>query len=146
MQWLIDIIKEWIVAEGYALQSWVLAQGYLTAGFVNRGDPATPDFDAGDFPILFTWTELDLSAIVPANAKSVVFRAMGKHAATAQSLQIRKYGNANNNIISGLHTTVSNLIEEHDWTCAVDSNRKIEYLVSTDGWTLLTLTIKGWWY
>ena len=54
MQWLIDIIKEWIIA-----------QGYLTKGYVKRDDPVNADFAMGDFTKDGTWHDLDLSSIVP---------------------------------------------------------------------------------
>lgn len=34
MQWLIDIVKEWIVAQGYATEAWVLAKVYATEAWV----------------------------------------------------------------------------------------------------------------
>jgi hypothetical protein len=56
LQWLIDIIKE-------------IIHGQL--GYFHRGDPGSADFTLGDLTVDNDWHDLDLSAIVPANAQAI---------------------------------------------------------------------------
>lgn len=40
MQWLIDLIKEWVIAQGYATMAWVEAKLYATMAWVEAQDYA----------------------------------------------------------------------------------------------------------
>lgn len=35
MQWFIDLIKDWVIAQKYATQNWVIAQAYATKQYVD---------------------------------------------------------------------------------------------------------------
>lgn len=35
MQWFIDIIKDWVIAQAYATEAWVIAQTYTTKQYVD---------------------------------------------------------------------------------------------------------------
>lgn len=145
MQWLIDIIKEWVQAQGYALESWVEAKGYLTTGFVDRGDPVDEDFDITDFTCDNTWRELDLSAIVPAGAKAVSLYFTTRCSVIQKYWSFRNADNVNLNNISRIRPQIANFFDAGDFTVPVSTNRKIHYNCS-DGcvWTVF-LTVKGWW-
>jgi len=135
MQWLINAIKE-----------WVLEQGYLTAGYVDRGDPATQDYAAGDLTKDGAWHDLDLSAIVPAGAKAVLFSARLRNTGTTKWLQLRKNGNANSWNVAIALTQVAVLYYDADLVVPVDTDRKINYATSSTGWIDIRLTVKGWWF
>lgn len=134
MQWLIDIIKE-----------WVQAQGYLTTSFIDRGDPGTNDFVTGDFIKGGGWHDLDLSGIVPAGAKAVTGRLQLNNAAINKVIYFRKKGNVNPFNVSLTSTLVANINHWEDIVFSIDSNRKAQYTCSAGVWTAITLTIKGWW-
>lgn len=135
MQWLIDIIKEWIIA-----------QGYLTTSFIDRGDPVIWDYGTGDFTPDDAWHELDLSSLVPEGAKEVSLRVVIEHSAVDKVLYFRKHGNVASNNIGGARTQVSMVIFEADTNVALDENRKIDYHLNSPAWIIVHLTVKGWWF
>lgn len=134
MQWLIDIVK-----------AWIEAQGYLTTSFVDRGDPAGPDFGTGDIIADDTWRELDLSGIVPANTKAILFLCRVKNIDTGVWLYFRKAGNSNEENTSRAVTQVSNVWRYIDRVCPISDDRKIEYKSSVTTWLFVRITVKGWW-
>lgn len=134
MQWLIDLIKE-----------WVIAQGYLTTSYIDRGDPPIPDFDKFDFIPDDAWHELDLSGIVPAGAVAVALSVILQNIAAGRVMNFRKAGNTGAYNASRNHIDVATLFIVNDNVVSVDADRKIEYYLSTPGWITIGITVKGWW-
>lgn len=137
MQWLIDIVK-----------GWVLAQDYLTYSYIDRGDPAVSDYAIGDFTKDGTWHELDLSAIVPENAQAINATIAIRADSVAASFMLRRPGNVNSEAVSRITTQVANGINIADLVYAVDADRKIDYQLTPDfiaTWNTIDFTIKGWW-
>lgn len=145
MQWLIDIIKDWIVAQGYALQSWVQAQGYLTTSFIDRGDPAAVDFGTGDFTKDSTWRDLDLSGIIPAGAKAACATVSMLAVQTNLAFYLRKKGNSNAANVAVGYTQVGYITKGLDLIVALDADRKCQYNISAGTWMVVDFTVKGWW-
>lgn len=145
MQWLIDIVKDWIESVPYATEAWVEAKNYLTTGYVDRGDPAVPDLNTGDLDKDGTWHTLDLSSVVPAGAKAVHLYLILFDDAVGSLISFRKNGNNFNSNISVMSTTVASVIEYGEIICALDSGRNLQYKVSNVTWLAITVTIKGWW-
>ena len=133
MQWLIDIIKDWSAE-----------QGYLTASFVDRGDTTLPDWDHLTLTLDNAWHELDLSAIVPANATAVSILCIMNGDAVGRRISLRKSGNANEGNMSIRTTNVANTVGQHDMVVAASANQIIDYKITT-GWNILILVVKGWW-
>lgn len=127
------------------MKEWVEAQNYLTTSFIDRGDPAPWDFQLGDFIRDQTWRELDISAIVPANAKAIAMSVEVQSALIGRQFETRKVGIVWPIAISIIVTQIANERMSQDFICPVDSNQKIEYWVDPDPWTFLNLTIRGWW-
>lgn len=134
MQWLIDIIQEWIIE-----------QGYMVSSFVNRGDPAAVDFNAGDFTQDFAWHELDLSGIIPANAKAVLIGITMINTATGRPLLFRSTGNSNVSNISSQYSQVAGINISCDMVIPINTAQKIDYLAHPAGWTSIEFIVKGWW-
>lgn len=135
MQWLIDIVLEWIIA-----------QGYLTTAFADRGDPAAADFDENDLTLNDAWHDLDLSGIVPEGATAVCLYCSIFAGGIFNYLYLRKKGNANFVNISGLVTQVNGIPNDNDVIVPLDANRVIQYFGETGFPGNLTLTVKGWWF
>ena len=135
MQWLIDLIKEWIIA-----------QGYLTHGFVDRGDPAARDFVTGDFTTDGNWHDLDLSGIIPAGAKGICFICYIKDDLAAVFIDFRKKGNVNEENKSTIRSEAAGLWRYEDLTCAVSTDRKIEYKSTVTTFDFIRMTVKNWWF
>lgn len=135
MQWLIDIVKEWIIT-----------QGYLTAGFVDRGDPASKDFTLPNFTTDFTWRDLDLSAIVPEGAKAVLLR-LGINAAVGNAyIFLRTKGNVNEINMSLSRTQYSGLQQDAEPTIPLGEDRVIQYKAKNVTWTVIDCVVKNWWF
>ena len=133
MQWLIDIIKAWIVE-----------QGYLTTAFVDRGDADSADFDLFSLTTDNNWHDLDLSGIVPAGAKAVLVTVVLLSATASTSLTLRKKGNTLEVNVARMTTTVANLTHIADLACPISTTRFIQYNILDIPWTFLSLSVKGW--
>lgn len=134
MQWLIDLVAE-----------RVIATIGIPPTYIDRGDPAAIDYTVGDFTRDDTWRELDLSAIVPEGATAVALTLVFNYGATNRHAYFRKNGNANDIIFTGLTNPVATLDYIGDLVCAVSSDRKIDYKISTGIGMVVNLSVKGWW-
>jgi len=155
-QWIIDIIQEWVLslsyatvawvqAQGYATEAWVQSQGYLTAGYVDRGPLSGFDWELGDFTRDGAWHDHDLSAVVPAGAKAVLFQCFVRAPGVNMLFTMKKKGMGPAWYSARATTMVANLSTVEDLICACDTDRKIEYNATALTWTLIRLTVKGWW-
>lgn len=134
MQWFIDIILE-LVAQ----------VGYLTTGFVDRGDPATPDKQVGDWIKDGTYHDYDISSIVPVGTKGIAYRIIAQTTTISKSVFIRTKGNSNLSNLTQIITQVANVSIGQDGIVPVGTNRIIQYKLTPATWTFLSFTIKGWW-
>jgi len=128
------------------VKEWVQAQGYLQTSFVDRGDPAAADMRVGDFAKDGSWHTLDLSGIVPAGAKAIVFYLGIRCNYVDKKAYFRMFGNTYTYNYSAVRQTVGGVIMQQDLICPVDENRRIEYKIESSIWTTLTFTVKGWWF
>ncbi len=134
MQWLIDII-----------QAWVITLGYLTTGYIDRGEAAVFDFDKDDLTADADWHELDLSAIIPENAKLVHITGNINYGVVAKHFAMRHTGYAEWTTINRVQTQVAGVTNFFEFSVKLDSNRKIEYILSDVAWTTVDFSIQGWW-
>lgn len=141
MQWFINIVMALVTIELAALK--VLIHGQL--GFFDRGDPAVPDFVTIDFTADNAWHDLDLSAIVPADAQSVLLSVVLNDNLIGRAFRIRKKGNVNGINVCRLDLLVANIDHYGDWVCPINSDRFLEYRLTAVGWTTIALSVKGWW-
>lgn len=124
---------------------WVQAQGYLTTGFVDRGDPASFDFDFTSFIYDGAFHDLDLSGIIPSNAKAVLFSLRTTHTGVGQWGWFRKKGNANPWNVSATYSQVASVQLANDLVCPVGPDGKLEYLFFPGVIVPVYFTVKGWW-
>lgn len=114
-------------------------------GFVDRGDPAAYDRQVGDFTVDSDWHDWDLSAIVPAGAKAVLLRVMMKDDLVERLIQFQKNGNTNTFNSTHIRAQVANVYIEQDLIVACDSDRVIEYYLTT-GMDACNVIVRGWWF
>lgn len=134
MQWLTDIIVERVINEIG-----------IPPVFIDRGDPAAPDFTEPNFTQDFAWHDLDLSGIVPDGAQGVLLGINVASLTVAKLIEFRKDGNSNTFNVSSIITQVASTAITADLSCPISSDRKLEYRVHTVLWHILNLTVKGWW-
>lgn len=133
MQWLIDIIAEKVINEIG-----------IPPVFINRGDPTPADFEETDLTQDNNWHELDLSGIIPENAKGVIIASVLLAQQASSSFQLRRAGNVNNNAVSGSVTQVANQVMLQTFTVPLSDDRKLEYNAEAANWFVLNLTVTAW--
>lgn len=134
MQWLFDIVLNMVWNDIYA-------KGI----FRHRGDPTDYDYEKTDFTTDGTWHELDLSSIVPENAKGVTLALRIRTSTINRAASFRRAGQAQPFNSARFTTQVADQVFTGDIIVAVDANRKIEYNFSNITWDLIYVTVKNWW-
>lgn len=120
----------------------------------HSGVDIDPDFDLADLTLDSTERELDLSSIIPANAKSVLLRmlfsANDSAIGNSGALSFAKDTFTNNANVAGISAmnsnTSANLIEFRDITIFVDDDRKVKYYgyEGGDGFEAVSIYVGGW--
>ena len=134
MQWLIDLVIEYLEEHGYT-----------HTHFVDRGDPAAVDFLKANLTTNGAWQEMRLDGIVPSAAKAVLFTLTLVNSATAKSATFRKFANTNAANVSVDATIVANLSTSGDYICPIGTDGKLGYNFTNIGWLYISFTVKGWW-
>ncbi len=126
---------------------WTLCAAHAPGvDLVDRGDPATSDYDLTGFTRDGAWYDWDLSGVVPAGVSWVLLNISWSMTSGNDRMQIRKNGNSNAYNLSTVRTQVANIRIDFDVWVAVDANRVIEYNI-TNGATFFgtnVATVKGW--
>lgn len=125
--------------------AWHLGD-FSTAGFLNRGDPAVDDFTESDFPAHQTWTDLDLSAVLPAGTQCILLRCRAWSTSNQRSLRFRTKGHSNSINISQCEAVESGLNYYYDIQVPTNGLQTIQYWCSLGGGAVVRLSVKGWWY
>jgi len=113
--------------------------------YVLRHNPAAWDKQIVDFIADFTWRNMDLSAIVPANACLVCLTTNIAAATAAKLLEIRPQGESqvfNRNMVQTQVPYVSN---QGQHIVAISSTGIVEYrLTNSIDWSVIRLVVTGW--
>lgn len=117
----------------------------VAPSYIDRGDPASWDFDEGDLTLDNTWRDLDLSGIVPAGAVAVNLHVSLKDDAVSSILYLRRKGVTLPYSGIKLWTIVANVLFGGDFVCACDASRKIQYIGDPADMTTVRIQINGWW-
>lgn len=112
--------------------------------YYNRGDPAAADFAHTDLTIDNAWHDLDLSGIIPKNTKVVLLRIVLTCDAAWRNVLFRTKGNSNEINCSYLRNFSAGSEIPFDVIVSPDSSGIIEYKVTPDTWSKLTITVAGW--
>ena len=131
---------------GIVVQGWIAGtvQSNRPPRFVDRGDPASYDFELAALTTDGTWRDLDLSSIVPDGAVAVNLSGYIVDDTVSKYLLFRKNGNSNGVNKVGITTQVANVGIDFSVTVSCDSNRVIEYFASNTTWTAIGITVNGW--
>lgn len=134
MKWLIDIVKEWIEA-----------QGYLTTSYVDAGDRTMWDYKTVNFTRDGAWHDLSLVARVPEGAKAVHLMLEIKSSAVQKAVRFRKKGNIHIWNKCYYVTQIVDFAVSGDCIVTPDANRVIEYWASDETITMMQMIVRGWW-
>lgn len=112
--------------------------------YVNRGDPAVPDFTDTDLIIDNNWHELDLSAIVPEAGANHLVHLRIDFGGTGATLEgwLRERGNANTENAER-YITRDEATHSRSGLVMTDTQRKIQYRVWI-GMNTFNITVRGW--
>lgn len=114
--------------------------------YVDRGDPATYDYDKEDLTIDGAWHDLDLSTIVSEKAKAVFIVGHLQGNAVDWAIMFRKKGNTNEVVHGGMETLRAGVERHRSSIVALDDNQVIQYKIDNQVWDVLSLAVKGWWF
>lgn len=109
----------------------------------DRGDPAAVDITQATMTLNNAWQDLDLSAIVPADAAWVLLRVQIQDATPGLTLHFRKDGNANAFAIPGIVVQVNGVSNEAEILVPCSAARVIEYRGSAAIATV-NIVVLGW--
>jgi hypothetical protein len=112
---------------------------------VDRGDPAAVDKVVGDFGTTGAWTDMDLSAIVPAGALFVDLSFEVQATAAGFGLTLRKKGNANGPASISARSQAANVLVPAFGSIACSTGRVIQYYLDAATWTAINLTVLAWY-
>jgi len=117
--------------------------GVVRIELIDRGDPIASDFTQADMTLDNAWHDLDLSAIVPADAIWVMFIVELRHNVGDGFLQFRKNGNANVFASPKVYVQVVNEEVAAQMLVPCDDAQIIEYRADLNI-QFVTMTILGW--
>lgn len=118
---------------------------YNATRYVDRGDPVDYDFNLADFTTDAIWRDLDLSAIVPAGAKSIVIQYEVNDDVSNSKFRFRKNGINNAYNYVGGRTQVGGITTGGQVNVACAENRSIEYYFDNLAYTGIWLVVNGWY-
>ena len=124
----------------------VLSDDYLEdliKVYVDRGDPTAWDATEATLTETLTWTDWDLSSIVPVGAKAVLIRVRIKTNPAFHAIIFREKGNSNILVAGATRTQVANVWYENQVIVACDSDRVIQYYLSFSP-VDMEIVIGGW--
>ena len=114
------------------------------AGFFQyRGDITEYDFTVTDFTIDHSWHNLDLSSIVPLNAKAVQLSIIANADAAGKMIRIKKAGSVLN--ICYIATQILDQYVGNSITVPLDNMGIVEYDIDIANWSNISVVVMGWW-
>jgi hypothetical protein len=139
--------EKYRAAVGYLLQAIRKIYNYALGAsmqFVDRGDPSAWDFVLTDLITDGAWHDMDLSAIVPANAIAAVLDVTYSEGAAGNYILFRKKGNVNEINMGVTRVQVPNVVNDSCLIVALSSDGKIQYLTTNTTFTVINILVRGW--
>ena len=113
--------------------------------FVDRGDPAAVDFVDTDLTIDGAWHTLNLSAIIPKVAKSILLKSRVQAGGIGDRIRYRRAGNSNEINTCSCEALRANALRRRMSVVAVNGAQEIEYNADNVAWATLEIIVRGWW-
>lgn len=111
--------------------------------YISRGDPAAYDYTQAMLTIDSGWHTMDLSSVIPANAKLVKIRAVISNTAASKELRLREVGLTNDVVAEHLWSISGFVIVDKtfDIPCI---GQQVEYYVTAGAWNTIGVAVVGW--
>lgn len=115
------------------------------AGMVvmRNSDPSTYDWTKSSFTADSSYHDLDCSSIVPSGASGIIFTYYIMDNLNDKQFRLRKNGNSYSHEI-GIAYTVANKYVGGNFWIPCDSDRKVEYYLTSTTWSYVYLSVIGW--
>jgi len=111
---------------------------------MDKGDSSAANYTQANLTTDNTWRDLDLSALIPKDAKAVLLYVKLTDDAAGSELSFRENGNFAAINISTIATQVANVSVYADLIVFADTTGKIEYRGSNLAFTNISVVVKGW--
>lgn len=123
------------------------ADGSMKSGlvFVDRGNRTSWDYRLVNLTTNGAWHLLDISGIVPTEARAVLLRVRLEDNAANSYFSFRTFANTGTHNTSAIYTQVANIPVNGDLVCPIDSDGKLGYQAKNVVWTSIDILVKGWW-
>lgn len=112
--------------------------------FTDRGDVAANDFEEGDLTMDDAYRDLDLSGIVGANAVLVMMRVRLMSDEGQKRIVLKTKGSSNAPNTAFSYDGGAGLAVDHIQFVMTDAAGKLEYKASVATWSIIELTVRGW--
>jgi len=113
--------------------------------YVNRGDIGVEDFTKANLTANGGWHTLDLSGIIPLNAKLVCLHLYIKYTDYGSQMKINPYGYTLHYTDFTIKTLIANDSVRVNVTVPILSPGLIQYKADDVVWTDLEINVAGWW-
>jgi len=122
-----------------------IGAGSTNYRYVDRGDPASYDWQVGDFTTDNSWHDIDCSSIVSSDATAIIFRLLVKNNTAGEAFLLRNNGMTNTRVAHGCRTHVADIYAENLVVVSCDENQVVEYYGTNNGtWSTINVVIAGW--
>lgn len=121
-------------------------ESYQRPSFVDRGDPSANDFTQATLTADDAWHDLDLSGIVPAGAVAVYLKFVIIASSVNRYVLLRKKGNVNEYAAPTVRSVFANGINDASLIVALDTNQFCQYKLSNIVWTVIAVSVLGWFF
>jgi len=143
-----DLVIDITMVFSDSTRGWTIVSeigtGNTNYRYVDRGDPASPDWEVGDLTTDGTWRDLDCSSIVSSDAIAIIFKIKIYDDAVGNTFLLRKNGNTNSINAPSVRTQVIDNYNDAVFIVACDSNQTVQYCASNTTWSLIEISIMGW--
>lgn len=114
--------------------------------YVDRGDPAVPDWLLGGLTFDGSWYKLaKIPPIWDVGAELVHFACLCKADGSGKTFRLREALNVNAENVSRVRTQAPNVPIAIDFLCRPSPEGQIEYVGQPGTFNLFELTVRGWW-
>jgi hypothetical protein len=113
--------------------------------FIDRGDPAAYDFTKANLTLDGYYHDLDLSAIVPAEARAVLLRTRIRSTTVNAYIRLKKKGNVNDYNVSQSIQYLASAYISAELTQPIGTDGLLELWGSSEPWNNVDIVVKGWW-
>lgn len=113
--------------------------------YYDRGQVSIADFTIADLTVRDTYAIIDLTNIIPKNTKRILLRIDCQETTGNKQFRFRNIYVENMFNMLKYRPATNTLIHFVSGTLVPSPTCKISYFIETGTWTILNVTVCGWW-